>query len=365
MEPTVVVSTTDLAGLAPLHTLQSLVVHLHGDYLSASTMLNTKTELESCPDPVNDFLDRVLSSYGLLTVGWSAVYDPALRAAVSRQTARFFTPYWVEPGELRQQAEDLRVAGGAVKITATADEALGRLADAVAALDSRAARHRLTLPVAIATAKRELSGRTTAISLHDQVRAEFNRLRNSEDQTRTNFHVRPTGDTPELLYGRIDEALKVPCGLVATAAYWGSPATDRWWLPEIERYSQPVRGAGGLTALLRSVNVPAAHLLYVAGTAAIAAQRYDLLLHLLRDLQVTDSNGRREPLAYHAATPGWVYADGPIPTRSFRILTPTLQASSNTWASDKPPTKTPGRPSSFFGWSKPPTSYPAHTTTLP
>lgn len=320
VEPTVVVAPVDLEGLAPLHTLQALVVHLHGDYLSASTMLNTRTELESYPEPVNDFLDRVLSSYGLLTVGWSAVYDPPLRAAVSRQTARLFTPYWVEPGELRLQAEDLRVARGAVKITATADEALGRLADAVTALDSRAARHALTLPVAVATAKRELSGRTTAINLHDQIRAEFNRLRNSEDQTRTNFGSLPEGDTSVLLYGRIDEALKVPCGLVATAAYWGSAATDRWWLPEIEWFSQPVRGGNGLTALLRSVNVPAAHLLYVAGTAAIAAQRYDLLLPLLSDLQVTDSNGRREPLAYQAATPGWVYADGSVLNRSLRVF---------------------------------------------
>lgn len=82
VEPTVVASREDLTGLAPLHTVQVLVVHLHGDYLSAATMLNTTAELESYPEAVNNFLDRVLSDYGLIVVGWSATYDPALRGAV-------------------------------------------------------------------------------------------------------------------------------------------------------------------------------------------------------------------------------------------------------------------------------------------
>ncbi|MDN5804962.1 MAG: SIR2 family protein, partial [Microlunatus sp.] len=75
IEPTVVASVEDLAGLAPLHTLQALVVHLHGDYLSATTMLNTTTELGTYPATVNQFLDQVLTDYGLLIVGWSGAYD--------------------------------------------------------------------------------------------------------------------------------------------------------------------------------------------------------------------------------------------------------------------------------------------------
>ena len=154
IEPTVVASVADLAGLAPLHTLRALVVHLHGDYLSATTMLNTTTELGAYPPEVDHLLDRVLTDYGLLTVGWSATYDPALRSAVARQTARHFTPYWIDPFPLPILAEDLRSKRNAVKITTTADDAIGRLADAVTALDLRAARHPLALPVAFPKAKR-------------------------------------------------------------------------------------------------------------------------------------------------------------------------------------------------------------------
>lgn len=245
-----------------------------------------------------------------------------------RQAARFFTPYWVDPYELSPLATDLLAARNGVKITGTADDTLGRLADAVDALDARAARHPLTLPVAIAAAKRELSGRTTAITLHDRMHDELSRLRQSQDQTRTGFHSLPEGDSVDLLHERIDESLTTPCGLVATAAYWGNDGTDRWWLSDIERYARPVPG-GGMMVLLRSVNIPAAHLLYVAGVAAIAAERFDLALHLLSSLHVTDPNGRRESVAYWRGTPGWVYADSragrEAPNkRVFDLHTPTF-----------------------------------------
>ena len=308
LEPTIVTSGAELEGLAPLHTLQALVVHLHGDYLSASTMRNTDAELDAYPEAVDRFLDQVLASYGLLTVGWSAAYDPALRKAIDRQQARFFTPYWVEPASMTPVARQLLTNRGGVRITATADEALGQLADAVASLQSRAARHPLTLAVAVAAAKRDLSGRSVAIPLHDRLRDELNRLAESPDLRRTTFQL--PGDDVELVevHARIEEALVVPCALAATTAYWGNSGTDPWWEPQIEAFARPVRGSGS-TALLRSVTLPAAHLLYSCGVAAVASRRYDLLHRLLTIVSVTDSNGRREPVAYSSATPGWVYAD--------------------------------------------------------
>jgi hypothetical protein len=46
VEPTVVATPDDATGLAPLHTLKCLVVHVHGDYLNPTSMLNTPEELE-------------------------------------------------------------------------------------------------------------------------------------------------------------------------------------------------------------------------------------------------------------------------------------------------------------------------------
>lgn len=307
VEPTIVTSPAELAGLAPLHTIQALVVHLHGDYLSADTMRNTDAELDTYPEVVDHFLDHVLANYGLVAVGWSAAYDPALRTAISRQQARFFTPYWVEPASMKPAAQQLLINRGGVRITDTADAALGQLADAVTALQTRAARHHLTLPVAVAAAKRDLSGQGVAIPLHDRLRDELNRLAQIPDLQRTTFEL-AADDELEHTYARIEEALVVPCALAATTAYWGDADTDPWWEPQIEAFARPVHGSGSL-ALLRSVTLPAAHLLYSCGVAAAASRRYDLLHRLLTEVSMTDRNGHREPVAYSAATPGWVYAD--------------------------------------------------------
>lgn len=318
VEPTVVTSVADIAGLAPLHTIEALVVHLHGDYLSAHTMLNTKSELAGYTAEVNAFLDKVLSSYGLVVVGWSATYDPALREAISRQPSHQFTPYWIEPGVQSQMAVDLLVRRSMVKVDATADEALGRLADAVQALQDRRARHHLTLPTAVATAKRELRGAVTAVKLHDLLQAEFNRLRQLPELTRTEFTELPAGGLVEVL-GRLDEAATTPVALAATIVYWGPEDAQQWWMPEIERFAQYPRGASGSTALIKAQNIPAVHLLWITGVAAVAAGRDDLLLDLLHRPHLTDGNERREPVA-SGLTPGNLYQPVGEPSPSHRLF---------------------------------------------
>ena len=77
--------------------------------------------------------------------------------------------------------------------------------------------------------------------------------------------------------------------------------------------------------MLRSVTLPAAHLLYSCGVAAAAARRYDLARRLLTELSVTDHSGRREPLARSAATPGRVYVGLAAPSaRVHRLHQPAF-----------------------------------------
>lgn len=83
IEPTVIATPADVAGMAPLHTLDCCVIHLHGDYLNPTSMLNTVAELEAYHPETAALLQRVLEDYGLIVAGWSSRYDPALRAAIS------------------------------------------------------------------------------------------------------------------------------------------------------------------------------------------------------------------------------------------------------------------------------------------
>lgn len=320
IEPTVVSHPSDLDGLAPVHTLKALIVHLHGDYLNPTAMLNTKPELSQYPEHVDAFLDKVLCDYGLILVGWSATFDPALRQAISRSARRIYTPYWVEPGQLSSVAEDLQSLIGAVKITSDADSALGRLADAVDAIRDRESRHPLVPAVAVGTAKRYLAGKTTAVHLHDLLHQELDDLHLHGDMLLSHTGTEsPAGGVPGML-NRIEEATRISTALIATAAYWGREETDQWWLREVVRLTAETTGPGQ-SDVRKLPHVAALQLFYGAGIAATASGRLDLV-HKLLNLTPEDPAGRNHTLS-HLLAPDVVFRHDASPGRRLHnLLTP-------------------------------------------
>ncbi|MCZ4328122.1 SIR2 family protein [Brachybacterium paraconglomeratum] len=293
LEPTIVASPADIMGMAPLHTLDCCVVHLHGDYLDPTSMRNTVEELGEYDPATQHLLERILQDYGLIVAGWSAVYDPVLRKAIAEHYSTRFTMTWIERSGAREEAAKLRTLKKGVAVTADADTAFGHLADGVAALTARQARHPLSVPVAVETAKRELAGRPVAIGLHDRLRQELDRLHD-----RPEFYAYDQKDPGpyEELVERVEEATLLPVALLATLAYWGRPETDRWWLSELPRFATGVDGSGTVRLLNLRV-VSGSMLFYAAGITAVAAQRYDLLGQLFAARRPNRFNGKFETLA--------------------------------------------------------------------
>lgn len=322
IEPVVVSHPSDIHGLPPLHTLSALVVHLHGDYLNPTAMRNTEQELAGYELHVDQFLDRITFDYGLVLVGWSATYDPALVRALRRSSRRVYTPYWIEPRDLSESAHDLQSALGAVKVSSTADSALGKLADAVDSLKERAARHPLAVAAAVGIAKRYLSGRATAIGLHDLIKQELDRLRNQNDLLQSHTGEESADGGYPAMVARVEEATFVPTALLATSAYWGSESTDRWWTSEIPRFAGQARGSG-LTDVLRLQTICASQFLYATGVSAVAAGRYDLGRTLIRMPVPARYEGAM--MAGEALTPeNVVSAPGSPAKRLFQRLEPVF-----------------------------------------
>jgi hypothetical protein len=278
IEPYVVSDGDAARGLPPLHTLPALIFHLHGDYLNPSTMLNTANELEKYRPEVADLLGAIVENYGLVVAGWSATWDPALRGALHARARRFYTPVWIEPFDLGELGERLRVALGATLIRADADTAVVALSEAVASLANRHSRHPEVPATAVSMAKRVLSGRSNLVDLHDLITSEFDRLRAEVDLDPEEI-ARPRRPV-EAIEESIATASAVPAALVAATLYWGDATTDRWWFEELERFSRQSRG-GGLTRLLRVRRVAGSRLFYSAGVAAVMSSRFDLLAKLL------------------------------------------------------------------------------------
>ncbi len=323
VEPTVIASPADVEGMAPLHTIACCVIHLHGDYLNPTSMRNTTSELAAYEPGTVALLNKILQDYGLIIAGWSSKYDPVLRAAIAAQYPARLTMAWIEPGPVSDRAAELRTLKKGLLVASGANTAFGQLSDAVESLAQRNAAHPLTVPVAIGTAKRELAGRTVAIGLHDTLNKELGQLLDHPD-----FHLRSyQSDAPyggySVMLGRVEEASRMSCALVAALAYWGNRTTDCWWIEEVHRFTTRPR-TGGMTALLGLRLVAGSALMYSAGVAAAAGQRSDVLARLFA-ISGPDPYSANRPLDAETLNPARTYAVRDGATRHFALVMPLLR----------------------------------------
>lgn len=300
VHPTVIETPSKLgASLSPLHTLDCVVVHLHGDYLSPLAMLNTDSELESYDTHLQEFLREILTNYGLIIAGWSAVYDPALKSLIEQHYPNRYTPTWIEPFNLSTQATDLITQLKATRIESNADEALGFLEDAVVSMATKRSRHPLAVPVAVATAKRELSKEPVSIHLHDTLHSELSLIATlpettlPEEPNEAMAALTAMGGAHNMAQ-RTAEAARSATALAACLGYWGEgDQYEKLLLDAVSRLSTPLSAhpqpeTGGMS------RVAGQSLFYGAGVAAVAAERWDLLIRLLR--LETPGKGSRENL---------------------------------------------------------------------
>lgn len=296
IEPTVV-STDAVAGtLPPLQTVKHCIVHLHGDYKDAASMLNTSTELGGYQPHTHKLVERIVADHGLLIAGWSVEHDRALRDIVTANHRRYYTHAWITPGELNEAAASVATALGARILHTTADTSFARLADAVTTMGRRDERDPLTASVVVDRIKRDLTGTHPAITAHDTLHAEFARLAARPVLTTSGQSHRNTDDYASHIE-QIAAACQVPAAAVAALAYWGSSSTDSWWLPVIEQWSRRDT-TGGLIAYGNLPLTVAVRLYYAAGVAATAAGRYDVLATLFANpVSITDQNSQRACLA--------------------------------------------------------------------
>jgi len=304
--PYVVTATpAAIAGALPLHLQRCQVIKLHGDYLDPG-FLNTPEELAIYDPAVDRLLDRVFDEHGLITIGWSATYDVALRSAIERTETRRFSTWWVDPGHLSDNAQRLADLRGATIAAETADAFLGNLAEAAAALEEADRPAPQTVTLAAAMAKRSVGPSGDRIRLHDQIKEQLAKVAAAPQVDRETFQ-----STDLESYGRDITALEaeteILLAVVAIAAYWGDRQIDEWWIPGIVDFAERTgkSPAGGTGALINLTRYPGLLLFQTGTAAATAAQRWDLLARLDALQLDASSSGRRGPAAC-ALDPGQI-----------------------------------------------------------
>jgi len=299
ISPQVVHRPEQVPAATPLAHSKVTIVKLHGDYLDLEQR-NTVDELSTYPQVYDTLLDRIFDEYGLIVSGWSAEWDHALVAALERRATRRYPLFWAAYSTPSESAARLIAQhDGAVIENVTADGLFTGLAARLEALDSLAAPP-LTRDMAVARLKRVLHDPVRRIEVTDLLQNEADAIVS---------HTADTDRFPTYLariaYADYDAALAsmrtesdTMLHLLATGVFHDSDGThDRLWLRVVSRLLS-ARGQPGstYTSDLESYrHYPALLAVWVAGVAAIAAERENFLARLLTEPTWRPWDGDRTP----------------------------------------------------------------------
>jgi hypothetical protein len=169
------------------------------------------------------------------------------------------------------------------------------------------------------TVKRELAGAAVAISAHDLIRREIERV-GTLDILKAD--PQSTGHDQLNVVDQFMSEVDILTAVVATAAYWGSESSDRWWLHDINRLARRPLLSGSLAVLDRP-RLPALVIAWSAGVAALASDRVDLLTRLFALPSIRDPGSESDVPAILAATPEWLHVNDGL-GRLYRLLRPVF-----------------------------------------
>jgi hypothetical protein len=174
--PVVISTSGQIDGAVPLAHMRCCVIKVHGDYLD-TRILNTPAELAVYQPAIDHFLDQVFDEFGLITCGWSADWDVALRSALERAPSRRYSTYWATRGSASTAGTALmeRRAGILVPIQ-SADEFFESLEAKVSAIEKFSQPHPLSVKTAVAMTKKYLSEPRFKIKLADLMEEESRRV---------------------------------------------------------------------------------------------------------------------------------------------------------------------------------------------
>lgn len=292
IDPTVVSTPDQFAAAVPLHAQRAIVVHLHGDYTDAPSLLNTTEELQEYDPRTQHLIDQISREYGLVILGWSAQWDVALRRTLTGQQNPHFSTWWYDPAPLTDHGRELAHDRPAVYLPDTADAALPRLLDAIT---STRAQHRQlpTRPqVAAAGIRRQLSLDSQAGEVEDELAGLFDQMQQHPILLAQDFSFAP-GEAARRLE-RFEHDSAVLRAATAAVVRTGADSTEAWWFDGLDGLTFD-RLSGGSTDLIELQNYPATLVWYTAGIAAVASRRFDRVRRMLRDLTLLNREGHRRP----------------------------------------------------------------------
>jgi len=337
IEPTVIATPEAAAGALPLAHTRCVVVKVHGDYLSTK-LKNTPEELAQYDDHMNRLLDQIFDEYGLVVCGWSAVYDTALRSAITRCPTHRFSTFWAARGGIDPLAESVMNVRRAVRFPiSSADAFFQSLEEQIAAIHSLHTPHPLTAAAAGAVIKRYLVDVRERIRLDEVVAQETERVFGNilEVLEHAPATVAGASSSWEWRLTRFESLCDPLLAMTVAGGAYSAPEQNATWVRSVTRLATPpqspqTRRFVGLAALS---SYPALLTLYAGGMAALTRGNDRFLAAVLLEAQVREQDGFHpvgsrlhvanvETQGLLDALPMGVYIDLRLNERLERVLRP-------------------------------------------
>lgn len=153
----VVYHTDDLASITPLVHSGVTVIKINGDYLDCR-FRNTSDELDSYQPEMELFLSRIFEDFGLITCGWSALWDKGLINVIRNSQQSRYGSFFTYIGKPNESISDITTNrhGELIEIE-SADKFFSELKEQVLTLNSMNTSKSLTKELFLARVKKYIS----------------------------------------------------------------------------------------------------------------------------------------------------------------------------------------------------------------
>ncbi|MDR2005436.1 MAG: SIR2 family protein [Prevotella sp.] len=219
--PQVIYHESDIEKVTPIaHSNTLTIVKINGDYIDCR-FRNTTEELDDYSEPMKNYARRIFEDYGIITCGWSAMWDKGLIDIINGSSSSRYNSFFTNVGKANDNMNALATSRrGEVMQIDDADDLFSELYEQVTALEQSNVSRNMSHDMMMIRAKKYLSSdlynieysdliEKLGIEAYDKIMAHAN----------YNFHLTPENFSAylELHYN----AVKSLMDAAILAARWG------------------------------------------------------------------------------------------------------------------------------------------------
>lgn len=293
---------SDIEGMKPLSHAECTVLKIHGDYRD-TRFKNVTDELKSYSEPLSDLLKRIFDEYGIITSGWSAEWDTALRDTIKSVKGRRYSWYWhLFTNEPNQKAKELITFrdGNTIVDGAGADHFFSKLLENVYSINKIKKENPDSLQLKIKKFKRYLTNQQE-IQIADLISDETKKVLDYFNDI--DYYPTPSRELVGQYIEEIKERVKPLSILISLLSYNVETPRQQQLLTEtLERLTVP-KFSDGTRILLYLQKLPLQIILYSIGIPLVKSKNYYLLEKILVEPKVRDRGARRNSNFIHYSSP--------------------------------------------------------------